>query len=228
MIELPEIWIYGSRARGDADSQSDTDVLIVADTESVVGVVVSCLEPSYPRVQPSYYSWLEMERMASYGSLFLHHIATEGMRWHAAAHEPNRLPLLLANLPPFTRVDEDLTAFRQAIQESQASMLDGGWADFEYEIIATVVRHAAILGAHLAGTAAFGREQPFFVCGRVLGWPAADTALLARYATGWRKHQRGRHEEPLMKARWLEAVNRFINDLEAWGRERHRVLPTAA
>lgn len=227
-MERADIWIYGSRARGDADRHSDTDVLVVADTDSMVDAVHDRLACTYPRVHPSYYSWLEVERMAAYGSLFLHHIAIEGIRLQAGAQDPDRLPRLLANLPRFSRADEDLAAFRQAIKESRVSMLDGGWADFENEVIATVVRHAAILGAHLAGTTAFGREQPFFVCGRVLGWSPTDTALLARHATAWRKHLRGRHEQPLMKARWLDAVDRFIDDLEAWRRDRHHVLPTAA
>jgi hypothetical protein len=178
--------------------------------------------------QPSFYDWGEVERMASYGSLFLHHIATEGLRLQAATRDPERFPRLITSLPPFSRVDQDLATFRQAIRECRASMLDGGWVDFGCEVIATVVRHAAILGAHVAGTAAYGRERPFYACGGILGWPVHELGRLASQATKWRKHLQGPHQQPAERDRWLEAVDRFIDDLESSRRDRHLVLPTAA
>jgi hypothetical protein len=92
-----EIWIYGSRARGDADELSDTDVLVVADPDAQVGSVVAAL--TYPRITVSRYSWSEMESMWAYGSLYLHHLRLEGRRLWSAPGNPERLTKLIATVP---------------------------------------------------------------------------------------------------------------------------------
>lgn len=65
--------------------------------------------------------------------------------------DPNRLPRLFANLPRFRRAEEDLAGFRRALNESRRSLANGGWPDFECEVVATVARHAAILGSYCIG-----------------------------------------------------------------------------
>jgi predicted nucleotidyltransferase len=70
------LWLYGSRARGDADSMSDSDVLAVAHTDEGLQDAISGID--LPKLNVSFYTWNELERMRSYGSLYLLHIAREG------------------------------------------------------------------------------------------------------------------------------------------------------
>ena len=221
-----ELWLYGSRARGDSDALSDTDLLVVGDQG--VDIAPAIDELDYPRISPSFYSWDEVERMAAYGSLFLRHVAAEGERLRASTTAPRRLPALLANLPAFSRSRQDLSGFRRALAESRASLRDGGWPDFECEVVATVARHAAILGAYCVGEAAFGRERPFHIAGAALGYAPAEVALLAGPATAWRLHQPGAHTAQSAINAWLGLVGRFLDDLEAVIDDYTALLPQAA
>jgi hypothetical protein len=207
-----EIWLYGSRARGDADAFSDTDVLIVGDAATNVEHLAEGLD--YPSLNVSFYSWEEIRDMHAYGSLYLHHIAIEGRRLLAAADVPQRFPDLLANLPRFTRARQDMRGFQRAFQESCNSLADGGWPDFECEVIATVVRHAAILGSYCLGEPAFGRERPFRIVATALGYGADECESLIAPATAWRLHQSGRHNHPDATRAWLGLVQRFLDQLE--------------
>src|SRR5438552_4163356 len=96
MNELNTLWLYGSYARRDSDSWSDVDLLLVSNSELVeegLGVEETLrradlnlaeipelntwvTEPS--KLSISRYTWNEIEEMASYGSLFLHHLRLEG------------------------------------------------------------------------------------------------------------------------------------------------------
>ena len=67
-----ELWLYGSRARGDADTLSDTDILAIASWRANVEGTVKRL--NLRRVNVSSYTWDEIEAMRDYGSLFLHHL----------------------------------------------------------------------------------------------------------------------------------------------------------
>ena len=207
-----ELWLYGSRARGDADWHSDTDVLAVGDRDAEMDAAIAQL--GFPRVSLSFYSWDEVEAMRSYGSLFLHHVAREGKRLRASTTCPERLPSLLASLPPFSRAREDLAGFRLTVAESRTSLADGGWPHFECEVVSTVARHAAILGSYCVGEAAFERERPFRVTGRALGYSARQIDALAFTATAWRFEQAGRHTEPKAVEAWLNLVERFLHDLQ--------------
>lgn len=207
-----EIWLYGSRARGDADALSDTDVLIVGDASTNVKLLTQAL--NYPSLNISFYSWGEIQGMRAYGSLYLHHIAIEGRRLVAAKDAPHRFPDLLANLPQFTRARQDMRGFRHAFQEGCNSLADGGWPDFECEVIATVVRHAAILGSYCLGEPAFGREQPFRIVATALGYSPDECESLIDPATAWRLHQSGRHSQPCATHAWLGLVRRFLDQLE--------------
>lgn len=206
-----EIWLYGSRARGDADAMSDTDVLVVGEAD--IKVVPRIRDLAYPRVNISLYSWEEIHRMHAYGSLYLHHIAMEGHRLQAAATAPERFPELLADLPRFARAREDMVGFQRALGESRASLADGGWPDFECEVVATVARHAAILGSYCVGEPAFGREHPFWIAGAAIGFSTTELESVIGPATAWRLHQPGPHTHPRATEDWLGSVEHFLGRL---------------
>jgi len=212
MTDDVEIWMYGSRARGDADDLSDTDVLVIADPGTQVESLIA--ELAFPAISVSRYSWSEMERMWQYGSLYIHHLKLEGRRLRAAPRDPERLPKLLATVPPFARARKDLEGFRQAVGEAEQSLRVGGWPDFECEVVATVARHAAILGAYCAGQPTFGRELPFSVAGAALGYGRATINRLVAPATAWRKHLAIRHDDDDAIAEWIAYVWDFFDDLE--------------
>ncbi len=209
-----EVWLYGSRARGSADGASDTDLLIVGDLGT--GPDVRAIY-SYPRICVSHYEWVEVEAMWSYGSLFLHHLKTEGIRLEAPAADPGRLSALLEDLPPFTRASHDLMTFKQAATEARCSLDNHGWPDLELQVMATVVRHAAILGSYCLGMPNYGRETPFATVGRYLGYDPRVIVYLAGLATEFRylPLQDPRWREPTTDGLdWLANVEQFLDDLE--------------
>jgi hypothetical protein len=151
------LWIYGSCARGDSDSQSDFDVLAICDcnlNESDVAILLGS-DPS--SIALSVYSWAELEGIAEYGSLFLHHVRLEGRRVLEAAHVSGRLRKILESLGPYKRVRQDMAAFRAGLEDVRESLNDGGSVVFELSVMATIMRHAAILGCYVAGSPTFGR-----------------------------------------------------------------------
>lgn len=208
-----EIWLYGSRARGAADEASDTDLLVVGDAGAAAGVQTAY---AYPRIAVSHYEWGEVQAMWSYGSLFLHHMRTEGVRLHPEAGAASRMSRLLRDLPPFTRATHDLVTFRRAADEAKRSLADGGWPDLELQVMATVVRHAAILGCYCAGEPDYGRETPFATIGQHLAYEGARIGRLAGLATEFRYLPLGDERWEALIGNgldWLGEVEVFLDDL---------------
>ncbi|MDX6611525.1 MAG: hypothetical protein QOD75_711 [Blastocatellia bacterium] len=178
MNELNALWLYGSYARHDSDSWSDVDLLLISNSEVVeedlgaeetlrrADLHVAGIpelsnwmnEPS--KVSISRYTWNEIEEMASYGSLFLHHLRLEGKSLWEADAVKGRLAKLLKQLPPYERATTDLIAFRRTIADVRDSLFEGGSVAFEMIVLATVLRHSCILGCYLAGDPDFGRTSP--------------------------------------------------------------------
>lgn len=181
----------------------------------------------YPRLQIAYYAWAEVEAMRDYGSLYLHHLATEGRRIVADGDE-DRFRSILADLPPFARAQSDLDGFRRVFVECCHSMSAGGWPDFECEVIASVVRHAAILGAYCMGSPAFGREQPFKVVANRLGYAREEVRALVLPASAWRLKQPGDHTQSDAVDTWIACVEQFLTELEEVVNDYSRVLSAAA
>ena len=154
------VWLYGSRARGDEDVLSDVDVFIVSDTE-VSKKEVAKLVPGLPGdISVSQYSWGEVIGMADYGSLFLHHLRTEGqVLWEAPAGR-GQLFGFLSGMGDYKHVRRDIRGFMTVLEDVKASLETGGVFAYELSVLGTVLRHSSILGCWLTGNPSFGRIAP--------------------------------------------------------------------
>ena len=214
MTSSIEVWLYGSQARGVADEQSDTDVLVVCD--DVTTEPRRDLLASFRGVTLSRYLWEEIATMHSYGSLFLDHVRHEGVRLDGSIHD-SKLQGILSTLPKFTRAMRDLNSFKLAADDARLSLANHGWPDFELKVMAAVARHAAILGCYCSGEPDYGRETPFHRIGLHLGYSPTHRTRLASLATRFRCRELG---DPAWISEadggidWLSDVERLINDLE--------------
>ena len=154
------LWLYGSRARGDADIYSDFDVLAISESDLSEDQIRGFLNPDASSISLSKYNWMELEGIAAYGSLFLLHIRLEGKCIYESPPASGRLGKVLDSLGPYGRVRQDLTAFRAGLRDVNCSLNQGGSTLFELSVLATILRHTAILGCYLAGCPTFGRFSP--------------------------------------------------------------------
>ena len=154
------VWLYGSHSRGTADKFSDLDVLFVSESETSDIAIAELFEPSHA-LSISQYSWIEIEKMALYGSLFLHHLELEGRPIFESTQAKGRLKSILLNLGPYQLASRDLSGFRIVLRDVVASINDGQASlFFELSTLGTIFRHASILGCALDGFPCFSREEP--------------------------------------------------------------------
>jgi predicted nucleotidyltransferase len=212
-IEDADLWLYGSKARGDSDEASDTDVLVVTDEPTTCDAWIAAMQD----VSVSRYSWREVESMARYGSIFLDHVRRDGRRLTSCGRGAKRFDDLLSRLPPYQRAHADLEGFRAALADCRGSLENGGWPDYELEVVATVLRHAAILGAYCAGTPNYGRDSSFKAVGAVLGYPESVIASLQTAYYMYRRANSVRREMATYEHAApgvLELAETFVADLE--------------
>lgn len=158
MSPVPELWLFGSAARGDTDPLSDIDLLV---TGQLNAAVVEGL--SFPKGQVSLvrYEWDELRHMASYGSLFLHHLREEGRPLGQTSK--SELAMLLETLPPYQRADRELASFGVVLGDVEHALQGDHAPAFELSVISTALRHACILGCYAIGKPTFGRHTAFEV-----------------------------------------------------------------
>lgn len=209
------IWLYGSLARGDPDAHSDRDVLVVGYPSAAE--LSGRLESLGPDLSISEYDWSEIEKMAGYGSLFLHHLRLEGICLFEAPEARGRLAGLLGRLGPYTRARRDWAAFETAIEDIRSTPHDLTTPIFEMAVIATLLRHSSVLGCYVSGSPKFGRVEPFqFLVKR---WSMPQT-VSHHFATiyRFRLHEEGRCGTPYSPTRahvdsWASFAEVFLGRL---------------
>ena len=212
------VWLYGSRARGAGDDFSDTDVLLISD-----GDVDEARAKVHFRgaraVAVSEYSWSEMEEMAEYGSLFLHHLRLEARAVFESRAAQGRLGDILAHVGPYQRAAWDVTGFRTVLADIRASIGDGfASITFELATLGTVFRHASILGCGLACRFCFSRNGPIETLVEEWGLPAEwarEFPALYQYRLQWdgRVGQAKTPNTDAFVATWLGRADALVNTL---------------
>ncbi len=167
------IWLYGSYARKDHDCYSDIDVFVAGKLES--DEILNQLEFNRSQISISQYEWKEVESMARYGSLFLQHLKLEGRPLIVSLEGDRRLEYILRSLCPYRHVDRDIRAFTNCIADVGEGLEKGSTPAFEMSVIATVLRHSAVLASYLIGSPKFGRLEPFQFVAKRWGFP--DTVI---------------------------------------------------
>ena len=148
--------LYGSQARGNTDKLSDVDVLQVGDGDLPAPPLA---EPH--RLSVSRYSWEEFQHMRDNGSPFLVHLQTEGRVVGGNRAGISLYRSLMQYLPRYKHVTRDTDAFQLALIDAEDALLhQDSSPEFEAAAIATVVRHASILGCYLMDSPQFGRYEP--------------------------------------------------------------------
>mgnify|MGYP001571761899 CR=1 FL=1 len=161
------LWLYGSYARGQADDRSDCDVLAISDMAVQKEEMLKLSGLSGMSLSISRYSWIELDSMAAYGSLFLQHLRLEGKCLYERSGFEGRLAELLSRLGPYRRASFDLKCYRDCIGDVYDSLSQASSPVYEVSVLATVIRHASILGCFLLGVPDFGRLSPVINFARI-------------------------------------------------------------
>ena len=163
------IWLYGSHARGVADSHSDLDVLVAKDDFTSIDNINSSDLFERRGATLSVYTWDEIMRMAEYGSLFLQHLKLEGIPIYETPSYRGYLRKILNQLADYTLAMRDLRGFNVVLDDVEESLDNDGEEIYELSVLGTVIRHSTILGCWLLNRPSFGRLDPVSLFVRLRG-----------------------------------------------------------
>lgn len=210
------IWLYGSHARKDCDCYSDIDIFIAGKPD--IDGILNQLEFDRSQISVSQYEWKEVELMARYGSLFLQHLRLEGRPLIVNLEGDRRLEHLLRTLCPYRHIYRDIRAFTKCIDDVGEGVEKGSTPVFEMSVIATVLRHSAVLASYLIGQPKFGRLEPFqFVAKQ---WAFSDTVIHEfEWVYQFRLYEDGRASLPFEPSErdvrlWVTQARNFLTLLK--------------
>jgi len=168
LMELPStiraIRLFGSIARGDSDSMSDIDVLVIlashATKADVEAIKIDLLRTYGEKLSISWYGENKYRLMHSDGHLFCWHIFLESKRNAVASDIVDEL----GSPRPYMSALQDIDAFVDILEGCRSSVraCDKN-ATYEAGIIYTCARNIAMYGSWLAGKLTFSRFSPYIL-----------------------------------------------------------------
>jgi hypothetical protein len=216
MTEPYAIWLYGSYARGDHDATSDVDVLLVG--QEPPGLLDTLGNFPSGKLSFSRYTWGEIDTMISYGSLFMLHLHLEGRQILEEAVDSPSLSRRLDALGPYAFAERDLRSFRATVDDVHQSLSSDFSPIFELAVIATVLRHASVLGCYLTGQPTFGRSKPIRIFGRKIGLDHEEISNVVDLYRYRMSTARGLppppSPDPAILGEWVRFTERFLDRLE--------------
>ena len=154
------LWLYGSKARGDSDNFSDTDLLVIGNCIKDLKYAKQLIPKDFLNVNLNFHSWKEIQSMAKYGSLFLHHLKIEGKCIYKGELAKDKLLYFFSNLKDYKKSRSDLKSFLRVVKETKQSLINNEMLAFDLSVLATVIRHCSILGCWHLKKPCFNRIKP--------------------------------------------------------------------
>lgn len=182
--EILSIILVGSTARGDNDSYSDTDILVVCDDVNFERLIEIKTEVSdqyssrFSNLEVSIFSLPVISKMLACGSMFLRHVKCEG---EILLDRENRFCKLLQTLADFQRFDDELKVYESVVRQIRFYNEPN---EFDLHLMQMIVRNICIMLTYTLGNVDFGRSSSF---GRVKSnWPSFPmNNLLFEEMTKW-------------------------------------------
>jgi hypothetical protein len=223
------IWLYGSYAREDHDCFSDIDLFVAGKAE--FDRIKKHINFDLRQVSISQYEWTEIEAMAAYGSLFLQHLKFEGRPLINNPKGNRRLKDLLKTLRPYRYIYRDIRAFTKCIQDVLNGIERGSTPAFEMSVIATVLRHSAILASYMIGKPIFSRLDPFQSVAKLWGF-AEEVVNEFQKVYQFRLHEDGRTPAPFDASEddvklWAIRAKKFLDILKEKANAFQERMPAA-
>ena len=163
------LWLYGSKARGDSDDFSDTDLLVIGKSIKDLKYAEKLIPKGLLKMNLNFHSWKEIQIMAKYGSLFLHHLKTEGKCIYKGELAKDKLLYLFSTLKDYKKTKTDLKSFLKVVKETRQSLITNQMLYFDLSVLATVIRHCSILGCWHLKKPCFNRIEPVKYLTKILG-----------------------------------------------------------
>ena len=219
------IWLYGSHARGTADSQSDLDVLVVLDELASIDEIESSAVYAQNNASLSVYTWKEVTRMAEYGSLFLQHLKLEGVPLFETPSRRGCLRKVLDTMRDYELAHRDLKGFEVVLNDVAEALDSDGEETYELAVLGTVIRHSTILGCWLLKQPSFGRLEPISCFAELRGVECAvEDEFPDLYS--YRLYADGRVGKECLRevsaAGWLNRARHIVASVRELARERDR------
>ena len=180
--------LYGSRARGDSDSFSDTDIAVFADDcpfkeiQALRAQLASILGCGVHNL--SMYTSRKVDSMLARGSLFLWHLKLEGRPLFSRARYLERI---FARLRPYSRHRQDLAYYDALLEDIRNNLEEFRLVnEFDLALLFTVLRNSCMVICHRGGKPAFGRQDVFEVAKIILKDKLEIDPSTYNYLAGWK------------------------------------------